>query len=91
MIVETNRYLGYPDRFSLPAGERVVFHVSSAERRGEVAVVRLRCADSDATGPGLRYDLLDSPISGLHDFVEQAHLGGEICVHRPVIIEMVAA
>ncbi|WP_378942322.1 N,N-dimethylformamidase beta subunit family domain-containing protein [Mesorhizobium sp. ANAO-SY3R2] len=80
MIVETNRFLGYPDRISVPAGERVTFHLSSAEAQAEVAIIRIRCADADATGPGLKHTVVPSALDGVHACVDQPILSGSAVV-----------
>lgn len=83
MIVESNRFLGYPDRLSVPAGGRIAFHLSSAEAAAAVSVVRFRCADSDATGPGLSYAVLPSAIDGVHPCADQPiHPGSAAIVER---------
>lgn len=64
--IETNAFLGYPDRLSVRAGERIRFHLSSQLPEVDAKCVRLRCADADATGPGLKYEELLSPIDGVH-------------------------
>lgn len=66
MIVETNRFLGYTDRLSVPAGEKLTFHLSSVDPDVAVSVVRMRCADPDPRGPGLRYEIKPSAIDGIH-------------------------
>jgi N,N-dimethylformamidase len=64
--IETNAFLGYPDTLSVRAGERIHFHLSSHLPQVDAKIVRLRCADVDATGPGLKYRELPSVIDGLH-------------------------
>jgi N,N-dimethylformamidase len=63
----TNTYLGYPDSLSVRAGETIRFHLSSRLGQAHAKVVRLRCADVDATGPGFKYDELASSLDGVHD------------------------
>ncbi|MCW5260200.1 N,N-dimethylformamidase [Verminephrobacter eiseniae] len=64
--IETNAFLGYPDTLSVRAGERIRFHLSSHLPEADARFVRLRCADADATGPGLKYQELVSPLDGVH-------------------------
>ncbi|MDI6029035.1 N,N-dimethylformamidase [Corticibacterium sp. UT-5YL-CI-8] len=73
MQIETNRFLGYPDRLSLPAGERISFHLSSSDDQAAVSIVRMRCADPDPRGPGLRYEVMNSAIDGIQP-----------CRHQPI-------
>lgn len=63
---QTNSFVGYPDTLSVRAGETVRFQLSSRLAQAHAKVVRLRCADVDATGPGFKYEELDSPIDGAH-------------------------
>lgn len=69
MPVSTNLFLGYPDKISAAAGEDIAFHLSSQASEVHVSVVRLRCADMD--GPGLQYEVVDSPVDGVHACNEQ--------------------
>lgn len=71
MIYKTNEYLGYPDRISVPAGETVRFQLSSKRPEVKVEVLRLRCGDVDANGPGFKYDVMDSAIDGVHACLDQ--------------------
>src|SRR6218665_3659763 len=64
--IETNAFPVYPDTLSVRAGERIRFHLSSHLPEAEARFVRLRCADADATGPGLKYQELVSPLEGVH-------------------------
>src|SRR6218665_201349 len=64
--IETNAFLGYPDTLSVRAGERIRFHLSSHLPEVDASFVGLRCADADATGPGLKYQELVSPLDGVH-------------------------
>ncbi|TKT69299.1 N,N-dimethylformamidase beta subunit family domain-containing protein [Aquamicrobium sp. LC103] len=84
MSVETNRFLGYPDRLSVPTGERIVFHLSSAEAAVDAAIVRFRCADADASGPGLRYTVLPSPVDGEHPCTDQEIRPGSAAIVEDV-------
>src|SRR6218665_2229917 len=61
--IETNAFLGYPDTLSVRAGERIRFHLSSHLPEVDASFVRLRCADADATRPGLKYQQLVSPAA----------------------------
>lgn len=80
MVIETNLILGYPDSLSVAAGDRIRFHLSSSVGEIDARVVRLRCADPDATGPGLRYQAVDSAIDGRHDCPEQPLRAGSCAV-----------
>jgi N,N-dimethylformamidase len=64
--IETNAFVGYPDTLSVRAGERIRFHLSSHLAQADVKFLRVRCADADATGPGLKFEELASPIDGVH-------------------------
>src|SRR6218665_3307115 len=63
--IETNAFLGYPDTLSVRAGERIRFHLRSHLPEADARFVRLRCAEAAATGPGLKYQELVSPLDGL--------------------------
>jgi len=80
---DTNGYLGYTDRLSVPAGEAITFHVSS--RRGDFRadILRVRCADADPDGPGLRMTPMPSAIDGEHQGVLQPIRPGSCVVVPP--------
>lgn len=80
MVIETNLILGYPDALSVAAGERIRFHLSSAVGAVDARVVRLRCADSDGSGPGLRYRTVESTIDGRFDCPDQPLRAGSCAV-----------
>lgn len=80
MTTDTNRYLGYPDRLSVPAGERIEFRLSSEQPSVKVEVLRLRCADVDANGPGFKYDVVASAIDGVHPCADQPIRPGSCAV-----------
>ncbi|MGY2902594.1 N,N-dimethylformamidase [Bradyrhizobium sp. URHC0002] len=71
MIYRTNDYLGYPDRISVPAGEAVSFQLSAKRPSVKVEVLRLRCGDLDANGPGFKYEVMTSGIDGEHACLDQ--------------------
>ncbi|WP_226858559.1 phage terminase large subunit family protein [Diaphorobacter aerolatus] len=65
--METNAFVGYSDTLSVRAGERIRFHLASdTHEQVDVKFVRVRCADADATGPGIKYRELVSPVDGAH-------------------------
>ncbi|WP_244447122.1 N,N-dimethylformamidase beta subunit family domain-containing protein [Hoeflea sp. BAL378] len=76
--INTNLFLGYPDTISVALGEDVTFHISSQESAVQVSVVRLRCADVDA--PGLKYEIVESAISGVHACHDQPVVPGSAVV-----------
>ncbi|MFB9948585.1 N,N-dimethylformamidase beta subunit family domain-containing protein [Rhizobium puerariae] len=80
MIYKTNEYLGYPDRISVPAGETVRFQLSSKREKVHVDVLRLRCGDVDANGPGFKYEVMKSGIDGVHACLDQEIRPGSCAV-----------
>lgn len=92
MIYKTNEYLGYPDRISVPAGEQVKFQLSSKRPKVKVEVLRLRCGDVDANGPGFKYELMPSNIDGEHACLDQPIRPGSNAVieHDGVLVPAAA-
>lgn len=80
MIFRTNEYLGYPDRISVPAGERITFHLSSKRPKVKIEVLRLRCGDVDANGPGFKYEVMESSIDGEHACLDQPIFPGSCAI-----------
>lgn len=71
MAVDTNIVLGYPGRLSVAAGTSATFHLSSKHPKVAASVVRLRCADVDPSGPGLRYEVMEPVFDPLIDCPHQ--------------------
>ena len=64
-MIDTTSVLGYAAPLAVEPGRTVRFHFSSATlTEADLAVVRVRCADPDPAGPGLKTVALPSPIDG---------------------------
>ncbi|MFC7737747.1 N,N-dimethylformamidase beta subunit family domain-containing protein [Roseomonas sp. GCM10028921] len=64
-MTDTNAVLGYAWPLVVSPGEEVAFHLSSATlRSAEATLLRVRCADPDPDGPGLRFHQPGAPIDG---------------------------
>ena len=63
--IDTTSVLGYAWPMTVSPGEEVRFHLSSATLPGATALVaRVRCADPDPDGPGLKLEFPGSAIDG---------------------------
>ena len=58
---------GYADRFSVHAGERIRFMVSSQVPRYRAHVVRLIHGDTNPAGPGFKSEAVASTLEGEHE------------------------
>jgi N,N-dimethylformamidase len=64
-MTDTTSVLGYAWPMIVSPGEEIAFHLSSATlESAEATLVRVRCADPDPAGPGLRLGELEAPING---------------------------
>ncbi|PHK95511.1 N,N-dimethylformamidase [Pseudoroseomonas rhizosphaerae] len=64
-MTDTTAVLGYAWPLVVSPGEEVAFHLSSATLDGaEATLLRVRCADPDPDGPGLRFHQPGSPVDG---------------------------
>ncbi|MEX0758326.1 MAG: N,N-dimethylformamidase beta subunit family domain-containing protein, partial [Tistlia sp.] len=64
---------GYLDRLSARPGERLAVKVSAEEAGDyEASVLRIRCADPNPAGPGLRYEPQDFGLGGRYPARRQA-------------------
>jgi N,N-dimethylformamidase len=64
-MTDTNAVLGYAWPLIVSPGEEIAFRLSSARLdAAEARVVRVRCADPDPAGPGIRVTPLGSAIDG---------------------------
>ncbi len=64
-MTDTTAVLGYAWPLVVSPGEEVAFHLSSATlETAEATLLRVRCADPDPDGPGLRFHQRGSPIDG---------------------------
>ena len=62
-----HRLTGYVDRWSVRAGERIGFHVSSAgDAPYALRFVRHLCADPNPDGPGYRERAMPTSLDGIH-------------------------
>ncbi|MET0529744.1 MAG: N,N-dimethylformamidase beta subunit family domain-containing protein [Microvirga sp.] len=70
-MIDTTAVLGYAVPLGAAPGERVAFHLSSETlSEATLEVVRIRCADPDPAGPGLK---LFAPGSSLDGKVKLSH------------------
>ncbi len=63
--------LGYSDRLSVEAGDRISFMVSSKAASYDAAIVRLIQGDDNPAGPGFKEELIDSAVNGSYPGAEQ--------------------
>ncbi|MBI0538157.1 N,N-dimethylformamidase [Roseomonas sp. KE2513] len=64
-MTDTNSVLGYAWPLVVSPGEEVTFHLSSAAlASAEATLLRVRCADPDPDGPGLRFHQPGTSIDG---------------------------
>jgi N,N-dimethylformamidase len=64
-MTDTTAVLGYAWPLIVSPGEPIAFHLSSRTlAHAEATLVRVRCADPDPNGPGLKLTELDGAING---------------------------
>ncbi|MFC7608798.1 hypothetical protein [Teichococcus aestuarii] len=64
-MTDTTAVLGYARPLVVSPGEEVAFHLSSVTLEGaEATLLRVRCADPDPDGPGLRFHQPGTPLDG---------------------------
>ena len=68
--------VGYSDRFSVRPGETIRFMVSCELPTYRADIVRLIHGDPSPKGPGLKEELIDTPVSGEYTGEKQAIYGG---------------
>lgn len=62
---DTTAVLGYAWPLVVSPGESISFHLSSPGlTQAQATIVRVRCADPDPDGPGLKLETLGTPIDG---------------------------
>ncbi len=80
-MTDTNAVLGYAWPMIVSAGEKISFHLSSATlKSAEATLVRVRCADPDPAGPGLRLKEMPASINGALGLAHQPLLPGSCAV-----------
>ena len=81
-MTDTTSVLGYAWPLVVSPGEEVAFHLSSPTlQQAEAAVVRVRCADPDPAGPGLKLTQLGCPVDGTVELVDQPlHPGSSLVI-----------
>ena len=71
-MTDTTAVLGYAWPLIVSAGEPIAFHLSSPSlASAEARLVRVRCADPDPDGPGLKLTELDEAANGWVALAEQ--------------------
>ena len=65
------KVVGYTDRLSVAAGEKIRFMVSCEEATYHADIVRLIHGNTNPAGPGFKEELLQTPISGSYPGREQ--------------------
>lgn len=87
-LLRSPKVLGYADRRSVRAGERITFFVSSAgEGDYDAEVVQLLAPDLGPIGPPFRTRPVDVPCNGTHHGVDQPiHIGSYLRVPGPLPI-----
>jgi len=75
---------GYVDRWSVQAGDRLRFFVSSAEPQYRTQLVRLIHGDDSPSGPGLKEAIINSSLDGVH-VGKQQHIHTGSCVLAPIL------
>ena len=64
-MIDTNSALGYAWPLTVSPGEEIAFHLSSATlTEAQATVVRVRLADPDPNGPGLKLTAPGTPMDG---------------------------
>jgi N,N-dimethylformamidase len=58
--------IGYADAFSVRAGGRIGFKVSSAHAAYRAELVRIRSADPNPQGPGMRFEAVPAEFAGAY-------------------------
>jgi N,N-dimethylformamidase len=72
--------IGYTDRWSVATGERIQLMASSSTSPITVGLVRLRHGDPNPAGPGLRCELVFSPVDGEYPCGPQTTRSGSFAV-----------
>lgn len=80
-MTDTNAVLGYAWPMIASAGEKIAFHLSSATlKTADATLVRVRCADPDPAGPGIRVTEMAAPVNGELGLSHQPLLPGSCAV-----------
>jgi len=80
-MTDTTSVLGYAWPLIVSAGEKIAFHLSSATlKSAEATLMRVRCADPDPNGPGLRLKEMQASINGEMRLSHQLLLPGSCAV-----------
>ena len=71
--------IGYADAFSVRAGGRIGFKVSSAHAKYRADLVRIRSADPNPQGPGMRFEAVTAGFAGAYaGRVQAVHSGSYV-------------
>lgn len=92
-MIDTNTILGYAWPLVASPGEAVAFHLSSSGPQSAAAeIVRVRCADPDPDGPGLRLHAPGTTLDGTIALTHQPlHPGSCAIVADAPVLQRLAA
>src|SRR5580698_1184773 len=92
-MIDTNSVLGYAWPMIVSAGEKIDFRLSSTTlTEADATLVRVRLADPDPNGPGLKFAEPGTPIDGVVALRHQPIHPGSCAViaDAPVLAELSA-
>ncbi|CAN5513102.1 large subunit of N,N-dimethylformamidase [soil metagenome] len=82
---------GYSDRIYCRPGETVEFKVNCEAPQYRADIVRIICGDTNPEGPGVKEEIVDTPVSGLHPGRPQnIHAGSYVTVPNVAALESFA-
>lgn len=77
----TKEIVGYPEQWSAVPGETIEFMVSCETDEYQADIVRLQCADTNPDGPGVKEDVVETPVNGEYSGRRQElHAGSHVRV-----------
>lgn len=92
-MIDSTSVLAYASPLSVAPGQEITFHVGSETlSQAELSIVRVRCGDPDANGPGLKLFPMNSAIDGPATITHQPiHIGSYGIVEDNALLSSLGA
>lgn len=77
----TKEIVGYPEQWSVVPGETIEFKVACQADEYQADIVRVQCADTNPEGPGVKEEVIETPVNGEYEGRwQEIHAGSHVIV-----------
>jgi N,N-dimethylformamidase len=77
----TKQITGYPSQWSVEPKETIEFMVNCGEEKYRADVVQIQCADPNPEGPGVKEEVIETPVNGEYPGqLQEIHAGSHVTI-----------